>query len=182
MRHAVRVVLVSAVVVFTTACATADDPTDTPTSTPSDATEATGTPSPPGSSAESSATESPGGVQGTVVRFRDEDTTVDVTIGADNATTRAFVESLPLTIELEEFNGREKIAYLPAELPTSGVPGSDPEDGDLIYFTPWQNIGFYYNAAGIGQDDRVIHLGRYTATLDELTQLEGPQVRVELIG
>ncbi len=27
----------------------------------------------------------------------------------------------------------------------------DPENGDLIYFASWGNLGFYYNAEGIGQ-------------------------------
>jgi len=53
---------------------------------------------------------------------------------------------LPLTLALEEFNGREKISYLPRRLDTAGSGGSDPKDGDLIYFVPWGNLGFYYNA------------------------------------
>ena len=84
---------------------------------------------------------------------------VDVTITEDNPTTRDFLSLLPLTIAFEEFNGREKIGYLPRELDIDGSPGHDPEDGDLIYFAPWGNLGFYYNTEGIEHDDRVIHLG-----------------------
>ena len=87
---------------------------------------------------------------------------------------------LPLTITLEEFAGREKISYLPRDLEHRGSPGSDPEDGDLIYFVPWGNLGFYYNAEGIGYSDDTIHLGTYDATLDELERLEG-EVTVEII-
>jgi hypothetical protein len=117
----------------------------------------------------------------TIVRFTSGDTEVDVTITADNPTARDFLAMLPLTLSLEEFNGREKITYLPRELDTDGSPGSDPEDGDLIYFVPWGNLGFYYNTDGIGYSDQVIHLGTYSASIEELTLLEGDGVTVEIV-
>ena len=88
---------------------------------------------------------------------------------------------LPLTLRFEEFNGREKISYLPRPLDDQRAPGSDPEDGDLIYYTPWGNLGFYYDAAGIGYSDQVIHLGTYNATLDRLSSLEGNDVTVRIV-
>jgi hypothetical protein len=51
--------------------------------------------------------------------------------GEDNPAVCYFLSMLPLTLTLEEFAGREKIAYLPRELAHAGSPGSDPEDGDL---------------------------------------------------
>ena len=82
-------------------------------------------------------------IVGTVVRFSARSTSVDVTIGEDNPAVRDFLSMLPLTLTLEEFAGREKIAYPPRELAPAGSPGSDPEDGDLIYYVPWGNLGFY---------------------------------------
>ena len=117
---------------------------------------------------------------GAIVRFSAGTTSVDVTIGEDNPAVRDFLSMLPLTITLEEFSGREKISYLPRKLRHSGSPGSDPESGDLIYFVPWGNLGFYYNAEGIGYSDDTIHLGTYDASLDQLEQLEG-EVTVEVI-
>ena len=116
----------------------------------------------------------------TIVRFSANATSVDVTIGEDNPAVRDFLSMLPLTITVEEFAGREKISYLPRKLRHRGSPGSDPESGDLIYFVPWGNLGFYYNAEGIGYSDDTIHLGTYDATLDELERLEG-EVTVEII-
>ena len=120
-------------------------------------------------------------VVGTVVRFSAGSTSVEVTIDEDNPAVRDFLSMLPLTLTLEEFAGREKIAYLPRELAHAGSPGSDPEDGDLIYYVPWGNIGFYYNTAGIGYSDQTIHLGTYGASLDRLEQLEGQNVIVEVV-
>jgi hypothetical protein len=87
---------------------------------------------------------------------------------------------VPLTIELEEYAGREKISYFDPKLEVQGSPGSDPKDGDLIYFVPWGNLGFYYNASGIDYSDLTIHIGTYNADLDQLEQLEG-EVTVEVV-
>jgi len=72
----------------------------------------------------------------TTIRFATGTTTVDVVIDTSSPAAREFLEMLPLTIPFEEFSGREKIGYLPRKLDTSGTPGSDPEDGDLISTTP----------------------------------------------
>jgi hypothetical protein len=98
-------------------------------------------------------------VVGTIVRFASGETRVDVTIDQDTPAVRDFLSMLPLRLDVEELNGREKIADLPRELDHQGAPGTDPEDGNLIYFTPWGNLGFYYNAAGIGYSDQTLHIG-----------------------
>ena len=114
------------------------------------------------------------------MRFTSTNTSVDVTIGEDSPATRDFLSMLPLTIGVEEYAGREKISYLPRELNHEGSPGSDPEDGDLIYFTPWGNLGFYYNTSGVGHSDQTLHIGTYNASLEQLTQLEGDNVTVHI--
>lgn len=118
---------------------------------------------------------------GTVVRFTAQSTSVDVTVDQDNAAVRDFLSMLPLTLTLKEFNGREKIAYPPRNLKYNGSPGSDPEDGDLIYYVPWGNIGFYYDASGIGYSDQTLHLGTYKASPEQLKKLEGRTVTVEIL-
>lgn len=148
---------------------------------PSASATALGTPStPPASSSETQ--DASAEVVGTVVRFSAGSTAVDLTIDEDNPAVRDFLSVLPLTLTLEEFNGWEKIAYLPRELASEGSPGSDPEDGDLIYYVPWGNLGFYYNTAGIGYSDQTIHLGTYDAPLDQLESLEGGDVSVEVVA
>ena len=98
------------------------------------------------------------------MRFTSERTSVDVTIGEDSSATRDFLSMLPLELTVEEFAGAEKIADLPRKLWYTGTAGSDPEDGDLIYYTPWDNLGLYYDARGIGYSDATLHLGTYQAT------------------
>ena len=120
-------------------------------------------------------------VVGTVVRFTSSRTSVDVTIGEDSPATRDFLSMLPTTLSVEDLSRREKISYLPRELEHAGTPGSDPEDGDLIYFTPWANRGFYYHATGIDYADNTLHLGTYDAPREQLELLEDDAVEVAVV-
>lgn len=140
------------------------------------------TPSASTSSAASGAGSEADDVTGTVVRFSSRATSIDVTIDQDNPAVRSFLSMLTLTLTVEEFAGREKIAYLPRELEHRGSPGSDPEDGDLIYYVPWGNLGFYYNTAGVDYSNQTIHLGTYDASREQLEQLEGENITVEIAG
>lgn len=171
--HAVVGVLVIAAM---TACA------PTPNATPADPPVPSATPTAPATAEPPSAAvaEEPAPIVGTVVRFTSDRTSVDVTIGEDSPGVRDFLSLLPTQLTFEEFNGKEKISYLPRELNYEGSPGSDPEDGDLIYFTPWGNLGFYYDASGIDYSDATLHIGTYNATEDQLALLEG-SVTVEIV-
>ncbi len=87
----------------------------------------TGGATPPTSASETSSPAA-GSVVGTVVRFSAGSVSLDVTIGEDNPpATRDFLSMLPLTLTMEEFAGKEKIADLPRPLDyEGGSPGSDP--------------------------------------------------------
>jgi len=114
----------------------------------------------------------------TRVRFSTGDTQITVRL-ADNPTSRDFASKLPLALTFEEFSGKEKISYLLARLNTDGSPGSAPRNGNLIYYKPWGNIGFFYNADG-GHDDNLITIGTVESGIENLDRLEG-QVAVETI-
>lgn len=63
----------------------------------------------------------------------------------DNQASREFLGMLPLTLTFEDFNSTEKIATLPDELSTEGLPsGYTPEVGDFSYYAPWENISVFY--------------------------------------
>jgi hypothetical protein len=154
-------------------------PTDSESRATTTRPTSTSTPTPKVSSAmpEPEITES----EATTVRFISGNTSVDVAIPPNNPTARDFLSMLPLTLSVEEFAGREKIGTLPRKLKTAGFPGSEPENGDLIYFIPWGNVGFYYNTDGIGYSDQTVHLGTYKATPDQLARLEGSNVTIEVV-
>jgi hypothetical protein len=113
---------------FGAACSSSDDTTTsnpaTSTTTHTTAAPPTPTPSNPPTTASSPGDDT---VEGTIVRFASSDTHVDVTVVADNPTSRNFLSMLPLVLSFEEFNGREKISYLPQELDTDGCPAMTPK-------------------------------------------------------
>lgn len=112
----------------------------------------------------------------TRVSFTVGDTEIIVQL-ADNLTSRDFASMLPLTLEFEDFASMEKLSYLPRELTTEGVTGSPPANGDLIYFVPWGNLGFFYDAErrDTSYDDRVIPIGTIVSGQERLNDLEtGP--------
>ncbi|MFJ8581783.1 cyclophilin-like fold protein [Micromonospora sp. NPDC093277] len=115
----------------------------------------------------------------TQVRFVTDGTEIGVRI-ADNPTSRDFISKLPLRLRFEEFAGKEKISYLPERLTTDGSPGSAPQNGNLIYYVPWGNLGFFYNADG-GHDDNVITIGRVESGVEQLDRLERGEVTVEVV-
>ncbi|AOX66236.1 hypothetical protein BJK06_11150 [Curtobacterium sp. BH-2-1-1] len=179
MHASVRLALPLLGVLALTACTSADPAR----SSGSPGSEGTGADAPSTPSA-TATTGSSGGADGaepadgrTTLRFIRGSTTVDVRIDGDNPTARALVAQVPFTTTLRDLSRREKIGDPPTPLTTEGSPGSDPEDGDLIYYVPWGNLGFYYDASGIEYSDDTIHLGTYDATPQELAGLEG---RVEV--
>ena len=118
----------------------------------------------------------------TRVRFTAGDSEIVVRI-ADNPTSRDFVSLLPLTLEFEDLAGQEKLSYLPRKLTTTGSASSAPANGELIYFVPWGNIGFFYNAERRDKsyDDRVILIGTVETGFERLDELETGPVAVDVI-
>jgi hypothetical protein len=115
------------------------------------------------------------------VRFSGNDVHVDVTIRSSHPTSRDFLSILPLRLKLQDVAGKEKISYLPRRLRTKGSPGSDPENGDLIYYAPWGNLGFYYDASGIGFSRDTINVGSYRASARRLARLQRGRLAVRVL-
>lgn len=118
----------------------------------------------------------------TRARFTVGDTEIIVQL-ADNPTSRDFASMLPLTLEFENFASMEKLSYLPRDLSTEGSSGSPPANGDLIYFVPWGNLGFFYDAKrrDTSYDDQVIPIGTIVSGQERLNDLETGPVCAQLI-
>src|SRR3954471_6027399 len=72
---------------------------------------------------------------------------------------RDFATLLPLTVELADFNGRERVADLARPLDLDGEPaGTSASPGDIAHYAPWGNLALFYgdqpHAAGL------VRLGR----------------------
>lgn len=63
----------------------------------------------------------------------------------DTPAANSLYNMLPLELSFEDFNGVEKISYLPEKLTTEGEPdGCDPDVGDLCLYAPWGNLSIFY--------------------------------------
>jgi hypothetical protein len=113
------------------------------------------------------------------VRFATAEVEVVVRV-TDNPTSRDFVSKLPLTLTFEDFAGKEKLSHLSERLNTEGSSGSAPSQGDFIYYKPWGNVAFFYNAGG-GHDDNVIPIGTVESGTEYLTQFDQSRVAVAVI-
>lgn len=84
---------------------------------------------------------------------------------------KEFYQSLPLELEFSDFIGKEKIAHLPNELKNNNSNGYEPEIGDLFYYTPWGNIGIFYEKQPFNRD--IIFLGKVIGNLELLRAQKG---------
>ena len=79
---------------------------------------------------------------------------------------------LPLELSFEDFNGVEKISYLPQELPTEGEPdGCDPDVGDFCLYAPWGNLSVFYQ--DFRYSDSLILLGHIDSGMELLSGQSG---------
>ena len=69
--------------------------------------------------------------------------TVTATL-ADNPTAKEFASLLPLTLPMKDLFGREKFARLPKALSEKGPRTNTYEIGDIAYWSPAQDVAFYY--------------------------------------
>ena len=89
---------------------------------------------------------------------------------ADSDTARAFAAQLPLTLHMEELNGNEKHARLPAPLPEKAIRPGTIRSGDLMLYGTDTLVVFYstfgspYAYTRIGRVDDPAGLARAVGT------------------
>ena len=88
----------------------------------------------------------------------------------DTPVANALYEMLPLELTFEDFNGIEKISYLPEALPTDGEPdGCDPDVGDFCLYAPWGNLSIFYQ--DFRYSDDLILLGHLDSGIDIISSM-----------
>jgi hypothetical protein len=115
------------------------------------------------------------------VRFASSAGSIDVTIDEDTPASRDLLSMLPLTLEFEDFAGREKIAYPPRPIRFAGSPPSSVGAGDLGIYTPWGNLAFFYEGERGAPSAQIARLGTFDATRAELEALEEGPVTVDVV-
>lgn len=100
----------------------------------------------------------------------------------ESSAARDFAAMLPLTIELSDFHGTEKIADLPGRLRAEGSPdAAAAKAGDIAYYAPWGNFALFYR--DLPRSAGLVILGHIDGTLDPiLAANDGLVVTIEAAG
>lgn len=96
-----------------------------------------------------------------------------------SAAAESLAAMLPLTLDFEDFNGTERIAYTDEKIDVSGAPASyTPKAGDVTVYAPWGNIAVFYRP--FRESRGLVPLGRFVAGADKISAL-GKSVRLEAV-
>lgn len=96
----------------------------------------------------------------------------------DSNTANSLASMLPLTLNFEDYNNTEKIAYLTNALDTSDAPASfDPAIGDLTLYSPWGNLALFYK--DFPSSSGLVPIGKVETGIEYMTTLAG-EVTAEL--
>jgi len=95
----------------------------------------------------------------------------------DSDAARAFAAMLPLNLNLEDYAATEKVADLPAKLPSQGSErGYTPKAGDVTYYAPWGNLAIFHK--DFRHSPGLVPLGRLDSGGEVLARVG--RVRVEI--
>ncbi|MGO4634962.1 cyclophilin-like fold protein [Streptomyces sp. 2RAF24] len=157
-RRLLRVAPAAAVLLAVTACSSdAQETTPAAPSSASPGQQDTTAPIPP----------SPSGSTAMDIQVTLDGRPVEATLN-DSPPARDFAALLPLTLNLEDFHGIERVADLPRKLDTPGAP--EPvaaKVGDIAYYAPWGNLALFYQDGPAPSADLLV-LGHLDVSADQL--------------
>lgn len=106
---------------------------------------------------------------GTDITFAFDD--IIVTASLDNSeTSRAFIEMLPMTIEMSRYADREYYASI-GDLPENGEAIEDYENGDVTYFTSGRSLAIFFGDAENSSQSNLIRMGKITSDLSQFDSI-----------
>jgi len=108
-------------------------------------------------------------------------TTSFVAITYDNATAKAFVSLLPITLTMNELNGNEKYNYLSGNLPNSPANPSTINNGDLMLYDLNCIVLFYETFTTSYSYTKISYIENVTGLKTTLGS-NNPTVTFELVG
>lgn len=96
---------------------------------------------------------------------------VNATLNGSPA-ARDLASLLPLSLDLEDFHGTERIGYPPRKLTTDAAPEpTAAKAGNIAYFAPWGNLALFYKDGPSASADLLI-LGHIDADTDQLAKAQ----------
>lgn len=92
---------------------------------------------------------------------------VDAALNTSPA-ARDLASLLPLSLDLEDFHGLERVADLPRKLTTDNtVAPAAAEAGDIAYYVPWGNLALFCQDGPPASADLLV-LGHLDVSADQL--------------
>lgn len=98
----------------------------------------------------------------------------------NNATTRAFVEKLPITLPMLDLYNREMCYRFPEALPTDDVNNSGYEVGEIVYYPPMHSFVIMY--AQNGEHFSMQKLGKINSGVEAFKNTGDINVTFELVN
>lgn len=98
----------------------------------------------------------------------------------NNATTRAFIDMLPITLPMLDLYGREMCYRFPDALPTDDVKTSGYEVGEIVYYPPRHSFVILY--AQNGEHFSMQKLGTVDANVEVFDNIGDVDITFELIN
>lgn len=90
--------------------------------------------------------------------------------------SNSLYQQLPLTVQIENYAGNEKIFYPDEKLDTSDTPLARGPAGTLAYYEPWGNIAIFYGecegASGLYELGEIVSGAELIATLNGNVSIE----------
>ncbi|MZG01829.1 cyclophilin-like fold protein [Streptomyces sp. SID5614] len=144
----------------------------------SDDSSAEQAPTPTGSATSSAPASTPGSASASPTGS-DRSTSMDIRVTIDGQEVEATLNDspaardlaslLPLTLDLKDFHGTERIADPPRKLTTeNALEPQAPKTGDLTYYAPWGNLAIFYKDGPSASEDLLV-LGHIDADADLLS-------------
>ncbi|MDR1346956.1 MAG: hypothetical protein LBJ63_00780 [Prevotellaceae bacterium] len=97
----------------------------------------------------------------------------------NNATSRAFIEKLPLTLPMQDLYFREMCYRFPDALPANEASVRGYETGEIIYYPPLHSFVIMY--AQNGERFNMQTIGRVDSNVEVFKNIGNINVRFELI-
>ena len=95
-----------------------------------------------------------------------------ITAVLDNSeTSKAFLELLPLTLDMQRYADREYYAAI-NELPEDGERIPDFENGDVTYYTAGKSLAIFFGNAENSNQSDLIRMGRITSDLSSFEYMD----------
>lgn len=99
----------------------------------------------------------------------------------DSETTRDFISLLPLTLTMNDLFGREKFGHLPRAISEEGKRTQTYEVGDVIYWSPRQDVAMFYRHDGQSiPSPGIIVMGKIDSGFEALNVPGSIKVTIEL--